>query len=153
MITLVFIALIIGAIVIFRVDSCDDNIFIARCGIVIALVVILVIILGLTHSVVGSKVLDQKIQLYEEENAKIEQDIKIAVESYMKYENDTITNILSEAGSDSYINVLTAFPELKADELIKKQIEIYTNNNNEIKLLKQEKIDVQTYKWLLYFGH
>lgn len=153
MISLVFITLIIGGIIIFRIDSCDDNIFIARCGIVITLVVVIVIILGLTHSVVSSQVLDQKIQLYEEENAKIEQDIKIAVESYMKYESDTITNILSDVESDSYINILTAFPELKTDELIKQQIEIYSNNNNEIKLLKQEKIDVQTYKWLLYFGH
>ena len=48
--------------------------------------------------------------------------------------------------------LVTLYPELKADTLVAKQIEIYTNNNQKIKELKEQKLYGKVYKWWLYFG-
>ena len=86
--------------------------------------------------------------MYEEENAKIEQDIDRIVEHYLKYEQDTFANLKDE----SPITLVTLFPELKSDALVQQQLEIYVDNNAEIKSLKEEKIDIAKKKYLLYFG-
>lgn len=115
---------------------------------VIIVIAVIVQVCGISQL----KVADQKISMYEEENAKIEQDITTIVKDYMNYEKDTY-KIASEQIDGSSLLVLTElYPDLKSNELIKKQIEIYTENNNKIKQLKEEKINNQTCKWWLYFG-
>ena len=85
-------------------------------------------------------------------DTKIEQDITTIVKDYMNYEKDTY-KIASEQIENSSLLVLTElYPDLKSNELVKKQIEIYTENNNKIKQLKEEKINNQICKWWLYFG-
>ena len=37
-------------------------------------------------------------------------------------------------------------------ELVQKQIEVYTTNNQKIKEFKEQKIDIVKDKWWLYFG-
>lgn len=98
------------------------------------------------------QVADSKIAMYEEENIKIEQDIATIVKDYMNYEKDTY-KVASEQIENSSLLVLTElYPDLKSNELVKKQIDVYTENNNKIKQLKEEKINNQTCKWWLYFG-
>ena len=124
-------------------------------GIIIGCMAEVIIVIAVIVQVCGIsqlKVADQKISMYEEENAKIEQDITTIVKDYMNYEKDTY-KIASEQIDGSSLLVLTElYPDLKSNELIKKQIEIYTENNNKIKQLKEEKINNQTCKWWLYFG-
>ena len=36
--------------------------------------------------------------------------------------------------------------------MVIKQMDIYTENNNKIKELKEQKLDYQIAKWWLYFG-
>lgn len=98
------------------------------------------------------KISDTKIAMYEEENTKIEQDIATIVKDYMNYEKDTY-KVSSEQIENSSLLVLTElYPDLKSNELVKKQMDIYTENNNKIKQLKEEKINNQICKWWLYFG-
>ena len=66
----------------------------------------------------------------------------------MNYESDTYGNLKNE----SSITLVSLYPELKADTLVEKQIEIYTENNKKIKELKEKIINISNYKWLLYFG-
>ena len=124
-------------------------------GVIIGCMAEVIIVIAVIVQVCGIselKVADQKISMYEEENAKIEQDITTIVKDYMNYEKDTY-KIASEQIDGSSLLVLTElYPDLKSNELIKKQIEIYTENNNKIKQLKEEKINNQTCKWWLYFG-
>ena len=124
-------------------------------GVIIGCMAEIIIVIAVIVQVCGIaqlKVADQKILMYEEENAKIEQDITTIVKDYMNYEKDTY-KIASEQIESSSLLVLTElYPDLKSNELIKKQIEIYTENNNKIKQLKEEKINNQTCKWWLYFG-
>ena len=50
------------------------------------------------------------------------------------------------------INLVSLIPTLKSDTLVQKQIEVYVANNDKIKELKEEKIDLSKSKWKLYFG-
>lgn len=93
--------------------------------------------------------IDDKIEMYQEENANIEQDIDKIVEEYLEHEHDTFADLKTE---ESSITLITLFPELKSDTLVQQQLEIYVANNAEIKRLKEEKINIAKRKWILYFG-
>lgn len=97
---------------------------------------------------IGSRDLEPRIALYEEQNAKIEEEVNTAVSTYMQHENEVFTNVTQ----DSYITLVSLYPELKSDELIGKQIEVYLDNNEKIRELKEEKIKLQRAKFWLYFG-
>ena len=92
--------------------------------------------------------IDNKIAMYEEENASIEESIDVTVKSYMDFEASTY----GELKDKDAMNLVSLFPELKSDTLVQKQIEVYVANNDKIKELKEEKIDLSKSKWKLYFG-
>ena len=107
------------------------------------------IICCLVPDVATASTIDDKITMYQEENARIEQDIDRIVEEYMKHEHDTFTDLKTE---ESSITLVALFPELKSDSLVQKQLEIYVMNNTQIKQLKEEKINLTKTNWLIYFG-
>lgn len=99
-------------------------------------------------SLVETKVVDEQIAMYTEENGKIEKQIDTVVKEYMEYEGETF----SELKGDSSITLVSLYPDLKSDELVKTQIATYQENNKKIKELKETKIKAKVYKWWLYFG-
>lgn len=117
------------------------------CGVLIAF--LLVAICKTSIDIASEPAIDAKIVMYQEENKKIEQDIDRIVQEYLEHEQDTFSGLKPE---DSSITLITLFPELKSDSLVQKQLEIYTKNNAQIKELKEEKINLSTTKWILYFG-
>lgn len=116
-------------------------------GILVILSVILIVIL--LPSMVSENALNQKITMYQEENAIIEQDIDRIVDAYLEHEKGTFSDLKTEETS---ITLVTLFPELKSDTLVQQQLEIYVSNNAKIKELKEKKINLSTKKWFLYFG-
>lgn len=92
--------------------------------------------------------IDDKINMYTEENTKIEKQISDTVKEYMKHENETYSNLKPE----SSIAIATAYSELKSNELVSRQIDTYNTNNDKIKELKENQINIGLYHWLLYFG-
>ena len=108
--------------------------------------VIATIILGIC--VTSAWVIDEKINLYETENNKIDNQLCEIVENYKGYEKDTFES-LKNKNADTLISL---YPELKTDTLVKEQIKIYTNNRKKIIKLKQGKIDIKPLRWWLYFG-
>ena len=99
-------------------------------------------------NVIGDRVIDSKIAMYQEENKNIETQMDVLVEKYMNYESET----LGELKGESSITLVSLYPELKADELVKQQVSVYTSNNSLIKELREKKINLPTWKWWLYFG-
>lgn len=93
--------------------------------------------------------IDNKIAMYEEENASIEASIDAIVKDYMNFEENTYGELKDD---ENIINLISLYPELKSDTLVQKQIEVYIANNDEIKRLKVEKCDLSKARWLLYFG-
>lgn len=101
-----------------------------------------------TIDAVNSVNIDDKIAMYQEENTAIEEQISDVIQGYMQYETDIFTDIADK----SPITIVTLYPELKSDKLIESQIEIYIENNNKIKSLKESKIDAELTRWWAYFG-
>lgn len=99
-------------------------------------------------SVSGLKVIDAKIEMYQTENTNIENQITECVKQYQQYETDIFTEVTPE----SAVTLISLYPELKADTLVAKQIEVYLANNQKIKELKESKISGDVYRWWLYFG-
>lgn len=120
----------------FQLIGCLISIFAT-----IALVALLVFVINR----VG---IDKKIAIYQEENAKIEQQIADAVKQYQEYE----TGIFTEVAPESSIALVTLYPELKSDTLVQSQIEVYVENNEAIKELKSKAINAPVARWWLYFG-
>lgn len=114
-----------------------------------AALAIVVTICCIAPTVATASVIDSKIEMYQEENERIEQDIDRIVQEYLKHEHDTLTDLKTEKSS---ITLVTLFPELKTDTLVQQQLEIYVANNAKIRSLREEKIDIAKLKWLLYFG-
>lgn len=108
--------------------------------------IIATIYLGVT--VKSNDVIDDKIAMYQEENTKIEEQIAIVVSDYMEHES----KVFDSAKVSSPVILAQLYPELKSDELVKSQIDIYIANNEKIKDLKLKKINDSVYHWWLYFG-
>lgn len=149
-ILIVFIAIIAsGAVILEKGDFSYDELGIGAMafgfiGFLVALIVCLV--LGINVSKLST--INAKIEMYQEENAKIEQQIADAVSEYQLFEKDVFSSVKPE----SSIALVAVYPELKADSLVQKQIEIYISNNEKIKELKEEQISGDVLRWWLYFG-
>ena len=100
------------------------------------------------------KISDSKITMYEQENADIQNQISEIIENYKNYEQNTYSESLKSIDThNTDIIVLTQlYPDLKSNEMVNKQIDIYQENNNKIKELKEEKLNSEVAKWWLYFG-
>lgn len=139
----------LGIVLYDKLDSGKDGIgtiFQIAGAVVIMLSTIVAIVLLVC--VLNRVNIDKKIALYEEENAKIEQQIAATVKQYQEYE----TGIFTDVAPESSITLVTLYPELKSDTLVQSQIEVYVENNNTIKELKSTAINASVYRWWLYFG-
>lgn len=108
----------------------------------------IIVVISIIILFAGGITAKPKIEMYEKENQKIEEQVDVLVKQYMEYEGKT----LKEFKSESSITLVSLYPELKSDTLISKQIEVYIANNNKIKELKEKEIEMKIGKWLLYFG-
>ena len=97
---------------------------------------------------VYGRTLDDKIAMYEQENAAIEQSVDVLVKDYYKHESDTYSSLKPE----NAVLFASAYPELQSNELATKQLEIYVDNNNKIKELKEDQINLSKNRFWLYFG-
>ena len=152
MILLIFgicILMIIGGCILDGKTGVDSDICFGISG--IGMVVGFFALLGLIIVGVNVKslsVIDDRIVMYEEENARIEQQIADVVEQYQKYETD----IFREVAPESAVTMVSLYPELKSDSLVQAQIEVYTENNKTIRGLRDKQIKGNVYRWWLYFG-
>lgn len=106
-------------------------------------------LLVLGSMLAGEKAIDQKIEMHEQENTRIELVIKTEVQTYMEHEKDTYIQI----GDNEDVEILVVrYPELHSNELVQQQLQTLKENNQIIRQLKTEKIDLIKVRWWLYFG-
>ena len=96
--------------------------------------------------------IDDKIEMYQSENAKIETQVAECIETYLSHEKGIIDAASDKIEPGTALTLIAAYPELHSSELITKQIEVYNNNNIQIKELRAAKIDLAVYRWWVYFG-
>lgn len=65
--------------------------------------------------------------------------MSVIIDDYINYESETFEKL---KGEDS-IALVTLFPELKSNELVNKQIEVYASNNAEIKNLNAKDCNIK----------
>lgn len=152
MITLILILILAIAIISVVVDNKsrygnDKAGFIFEVS-VFCLVIFLIPFMALLMSISNGSTIDSRIELYQSQNAEIESKIQATVANYLAHEKQTYKDLKP----DNAITVALAYPELHSNELIKKQIEVYEDNNKKILGLKEEKLAQSVYKWWLYFG-
>ena len=152
MILLIFgicILMIVGGCILDGKTGADSDLCFGISG--IGMVVGFFALVGLIIVGVNVKslsVIDDRIAMYEEENARIEQQIADVVEQYQKYETD----IFREVAPESAVTMVSLYPELKSDSLVQAQIEVYSENNKTIRDLRDKQIKGNVYRWWLYFG-
>lgn len=118
------------------------------CGAIVGIVLLATLIMAMDCSTAPA--IEREIAVYEAENAKIEERISTTISEYLIHEKDIMNNISTDITDP--MAVVMAYPELSSSELVSKQISIWEKNNNEIKRLKSEKINLATEQWWLYFG-
>ncbi len=92
------------------------------------LVIPLFIQILLIASLISGLNLDSRIELYQSQNAEIESKVQATVASYLAHERQAYKDLKP----DNAIAVVSAYPELHSNELVKKQIEVYEDNNKKI---------------------
>lgn len=152
MITLILILILAIAIISVVVDNKsrygnDRAGFIFEVS-VFCLVIFLIPFIALLMSVSNGSTIDSRIELYQSQNTEIESKVQATVASYLAHEKQTYKDLKP----DNAIAVVSAYPELHSNELVKKQIEVYEDNNKKILGLKEEKLNQSVYRWWLYFG-
>lgn len=115
---------------------------------VITFIISIIVLISLCCSVTNLRTVDARIEMYQEENTRIEQQIAETVQQYQQHETD----IFTEVAPESSMTLVALYPELKSDALVQQQIEIYISNNEKIKELREEKIQGSVNRWWLYFG-
>mgnify|MGYP004477542341 CR=1 FL=1 len=110
-----------------------------------AVIVVLCFLLSNLYEYQG---VDQKIKMYEIQNQQLERKIDVAVKSYMNHEKDTYKDFKAGDG----MALITTYPELRSNELVKEQMNTYQSNNRKIAKLKEKEIDYNVTKWWVYFG-
>lgn len=116
-------------------------------GWVIGGIGILILMIGVIELGVGYYA-DKSILIYQQENEKIEEQVDEFIKLYVDYEKET----LKEFKPETIEIMIMTYPQLKTNELMLKQIDVYVENNNKIKELKETQIYYEIGKWLLYFG-
>lgn len=152
MLLLIFTVIIIASILYYRHAKYKNNSSsdLDVLGVVLILVnFIPLVVLGLLLSnLYENQGVDQKIKMYETQNQQLERKIDVAVKSYMNHEKDTYKEFKAGDG----MALITTYPELRSNELVKEQMNTYQSNNRKIAKLKEKEIDCDVTKWWVYFG-
>lgn len=99
--------------------------------------------------VVAGNLVDEKIEVTQNQNAEIEEKVKLVVEKYIQHESSTYKDLKPE----EIIIAATVYPELQSNQIVQEQIKLYEANNQKIVSLKEEKINAKVKRWWLYFGN
>ncbi len=130
---IVFIALLIVGVYLYNnTNSVVGTIVtctVGGAGAFLTVIILIITIIDVSHGII----IDDKINLYESENNKIDKQVYSIVENYKDYEKGTFES-LKNKNADTLISL---YPELETDTLVKEQIKIYTNNRK--KLLNSNK--------------
>lgn len=141
---ILLIVITIGFIILFCFTDIEELV----TAMIVILGIEIIALLIYAGCLVNTRVIDEKIELYEKQNKEIENKIEITVKNYMEYEGNTFKELKPE----SYIQLVNLYPDLKADQLIQQQMNLYISNNKKIISLKENKANKTVYKWWLYFG-
>lgn len=101
------------------------------------------------NTLVGFNTIDEKISIYTDQNLKINSALATMVTEYKGYEQDTYTQLKLE---DASVLITQIYPELQASELVRTQINTFTENEKQLTELRLKKSERAITLWWLTFG-
>ena len=144
-----FVLLLILSIVLIIYGVVEVEDWASTLGSILAFIFLVAVGFSLVQLINISRTIPKQIEVYEEENARIEEQISAMVTQYMDYEGEVISKV---AENESAITLVALYPDLKSDKLVQTQIDVYVSNNNKIKELKDKQTKKGAYRFWLYFG-
>lgn len=154
---LIVLLLVSVALILFGVKlCCDDYEFggpaCCTIGSIFSLGCLISICVGI-GCLVNLNTVDAQIALHEEENKRIEAQVEATVNHYLEYEKGIIDSIkIDEYDGERLMLISNIYPEMKANEMLKQQIDVYIQNSENIRQMKLSKIKTENWKFWLYFG-
>lgn len=115
---------------------------------IICAFILLIVIIVAIAKVASADVNEKRIEMYQQENLKMETSMAEAIEKYMEHEYQ----IFVEISPDEAQTFLIAYPEIQSSELVKYQMETIKTNNEQIKQAQNELLNIDIWKFVLYFG-
>lgn len=137
----------VGLLIFFAVMDCLDD----AGWLALLIIISSLIMFGCNAYMIHrcNYVIPAQIAMYEEENALIEEKVANTVTKYMEYEKAIVIEVSPD---DDAFTLISLYPELKSDTLVSNEIDIYVKNNEKIKELKSEALNISNYKFWIYFG-
>ena len=150
MVTLLFVIFLALCVVFYLVAENTGSEGIAVVCVVSGIIAFLLLLLVLwsIFGLADGITINRELEMYEEENGRIEQQLETTVSNYMQYEATTF----KELKDTDVVSLVSLYPELQSDKLVQSQIDLYINNNQKIKELKEKQIAISKFKFYLYFG-
>lgn len=118
---------------------------VASCFLAIIVLISFFVVLG---KYIDDSYANERIEIVKAKNAEIEQEIQVAVKSYLEHEGKTYADMTP----DEALAYAVAYPELASNELVKEQIATYKSNREQVLQYEQRKIDKKVKAWWLWFG-
>lgn len=152
MLILIFVITIIASITYYHhaknKDYSSGDLDVLSVVLILINFVVIVLLCWLLTNLYETQGVNQKIKMYETQNRQLERKIDMTVKNYMDHEKDTYKEFKAGDG----MALITTYPELRSNELVKEQIDTYQSNNRKIAKLKEKEIDCNVTKWWIYFG-
>lgn len=141
-----FIALIIiGCILGFD----DDGFGLVICGSIFGTITLIVLLFVLAFYNGTKSTNSEQIAVLEERNTEILEQIEPLVNKYLDYEKDSYDNLKLNPNT---LVALSAYPELKGNEFVMKQINVVLLNQQQITDLKLEYAKLESYRMWIFVG-
>ena len=133
----------------FSKDRYDMGMVFCMVGTFMSTISALVLIVLIGVYSFNKPTISNKIEMYEEENKKVETQLVESVNMWLSHQETTFESISSIDGVTTY---LVKYPELKGDSLVDELMETYKNNSKEIKQLKSREINLKGIAKIGWFG-
>ena len=118
--------------------------------IISGIIAVILFVLWLFMSAIYSDVhnVNEKIKIYEEENIKIEKQIKDIVTNYFLCNENNKINI-----NDDYMSLAISIESLSSNKSVQQMLNTHSENINQIKHLQLQKADYKQVEVLLFYNN
>lgn len=136
-------------------DPDDPNIG----GLLLTIVAILLLSISGTSICIGlvniskKNEINETISILENENNEMNNEIKTTVMSTLDSESELYKEFAKSNSTSTTMTLIFQYPELKSVNLVNNYIDIYRENQNEIKENKIKLAKLKTWKKIIYFGN
>ena len=117
----------------------------AAIAFTVVAVAVALVALGVGVTYKNTETVDARIELYTNENEKIEMTMATIASEYKEFEKETYESLLKNP------EIVLAIPELNSNTIVQEQIKIYKSNRAKLLGLQEEKLNRDILRWWLFF--